>query len=239
MTNLEKREAVKAFSLANIPISLANHDPYARIQRYHGLPGEDILDPCYFAGQHCELPTDISSQLADYDYKFGYDLAGRPLHPWINELIKVSGVVTGTGEYWLWGPNETVDPVIITCEPEPKLLLIMRRSGRWALPGGFREGMEVVDGCVKETAEETNLILTQTEIDTAQTIYDGIVADGRVTANAWAHTHAMLFRPEAARPVVGGDDAIDARWFSTDEWQKILGGSHRKIVEFAFEDLNT
>jgi len=52
---------------------------------------------------------------------YDFDDAGRPLHPWLTDMLTDAnvGVVTGTGKYWYLGPNKTADPVVITNEPTP------------------------------------------------------------------------------------------------------------------------
>src|SRR5690606_11250147 len=47
---------------------------------------------------------------------YNFDDLGRPLHPWLLDMLQDPevGVVTGTGAYWKMGPNRTADPIVIT-----------------------------------------------------------------------------------------------------------------------------
>lgn len=48
------------------------------------------------------------------------------------------GVVTGTGTYWKMGPNKTADPIVITTENNPRVLLVQRNDNKnWAFAGGY------------------------------------------------------------------------------------------------------
>jgi hypothetical protein len=85
-----------------------------------------------------------------------YDSQGRPLHPWFDRMIEDPniGVVTGKGWYWGWGPNLTVDPIIIK---QNHILLVKRNDTHgWALPGGMVDpGETVARAGRRETEEET------------------------------------------------------------------------------------
>ena len=59
-------------------------------------------------------------------------------------------------------PAVTADCVVITKEPEPRVLLIQRGNepfkGQWAFPGGFMNMDETAEQCaVRELFEETAL----------------------------------------------------------------------------------
>lgn len=167
--------------------------------------------------------------------KRGYELDtfGRPLHPWLRDMLSNPdvGVVTGTGEYWYWGPNKTADPIIITNEERPRILLIQRGDTKtWALPGGFGEDDEAaVTTATREAAEEAGVILSGKALAT----YDGAVADARTTAHAWAETAALLWRVDHAADLHYSDDAINAKWFPLDDMPRELHGSHAVLIEQA------
>lgn len=166
----------------------------------------------------------------------GYEVdgLGRPLHPWLRDMLSNPeiGVVTGKGEYWHWGPNRTADPVVVTNEPTPKILLIKRGdTGSWALPGGFIDNNEdTMTAAKRELFEEAGLILVGAS---GKSIYEGVVADSRATAHAWAETTAIVWQIEGAPIVRAGDDANDASWFSVDDLPNHLHGSHAHLINQA------
>ncbi|MBI3889195.1 NUDIX domain-containing protein [Candidatus Saccharibacteria bacterium] len=172
----------------------------------------------------------------------GYELdgLGRPLHPWLREMLTDPevGVVTGLGEYWHWGPNKTADPIVINNDNTPKILLIKRSdTGIWALPGGFVDGDESAETAARrELQEETGLLLVGTD---GEQVYDGVVADLRTTAHAWAETTAILWRVEGTPTVHAGDDAAGAQWFEVNELPDQLHGSHAVLIEQALDSIDT
>jgi len=166
---------------------------------------------------------------------YDIDLEGRPLHPNLSEL----GVLpTGKGAYWGWGPNYTADPLVLTTETRPRVLLIHRSdTGDLALPGGFVDKDELqtpITAAYRELEEETGLVLTSN----GALIYKGIVDDPRTTANAWPETSAYLFNVAEPLPVQAGDDAKTAGWYFVDELPENLYGSHAALIEQALK-LNT
>ncbi|MGV9001627.1 MAG: NUDIX domain-containing protein [Candidatus Saccharimonadaceae bacterium] len=180
------------------------------------------------------LPT-LEDSLTFIDKGYQTDAIGRPLHPWAHTLLQEEngGVVLGKGAYWRWGPNATADPIVITKEDRPRILLIERSdTGALALPGGFVDGNEppLVAAC-REVQEETGL-----EIAASGTlIYQGPVADLRTTLHAWAETSAYLFTVDKPSPVKGNDDALAADWYFVDELPDKLFGSHAQLVKMAME----
>ena len=63
-------------------------------------------------------------------------------------------------------PAVTADCVVITKEPEPRVLLIQRGNepfkGQWAFPGGFMNMDETAEQCaVRELFEETALTVNE------------------------------------------------------------------------------
>ena len=60
-----------------------------------------------------------------------------PVHPNIH-LNDISSLPEGRGAFWNWGPNYTADPIVLTTEDRPQVLLIRRQDNNMlALPGGF------------------------------------------------------------------------------------------------------
>ncbi len=172
------------------------------------------------------------------------DTSGRPLHPWLYDMLSdpTIGVVTGKGFYWKWGPNYTADPIVVRRDlGEPHVLLIERsdKTG-WALPGGFVDGDETgIQAAVREAKEETGLELA--ELSPLVTVtYTGPLADLRVTANAWPETTAVRFDiPDAEADRLpngtwqGSDDALTAGWFPITELDTKLFGSHALLIKQA------
>lgn len=168
------------------------------------------------------------------------DSLGRPLHPWLRDMLATPhvGVITGKGFYYNWGPNYTADPIVITREERPSVLLIQRGdTGVWALPGGFMDAGETnpSDSAKRELFEEANLRLEQD----GDLIYQDVVADLRTTAHAWAETSAYSFVVDERLPV-GVTDPHEVRrvqWFYADELPTELHGSHAVLIELALNRL--
>lgn len=162
------------------------------------------------------------------------DARGRPLHPWRDVLTDLA---EGKGFYWQWGPNYTVDPIVISHDDQPKILLVKRSdNGKWALPGGFVDGDEIAyDAGIREVQEETHLSLEP--VDTRY-CYRGPVRDERSRLHAWSDTTAILWHAETAAPVYGGDDATQAQWFDLRDIATLgeLHGSHATLIDMAIRD---
>jgi 8-oxo-dGTP pyrophosphatase MutT (NUDIX family) len=177
------------------------------------------------------LPT-LLEQEALQKNGYSLDADGRPLHPWGAQLLSEQGVVIGKGTYWNWGPNYTADPIVITTEIRPRVLLIQRTdTGALALPGGFIDPSDIDSqtAAQRELLEETGLDIKVN----GRLIYDGPVNDPRTTLNAWPETAAYLFEIEAVADVAGRDDAASADWYYVDELPSNLYGSHRDLIEQA------
>ncbi len=130
---------------------------------------------------------------------------GRPLNP----LGRVG--ITDRGSLGKWGANQAAD-AIVTREYGDKLevLLVRRPSGEWALPGGFVDSGETpLTTAVRELWEETGMDLRQF-CRSANTVYEGIVADRRradkadprITDNAWVETTAFHFHLKEGHPSI-------------------------------------
>ncbi len=216
---------------------------------YPGYPtrrliGDDLKQPDNMTLPDGEWSTGVyvypTTEQQDELRRQGYELDdfGRPLHPWLRDMLADPrvGVVTGLGEYWFWGPNKTADPIIITNEDVPRILLIQREDTRaWALPGGYVDPGETAErAAFRESAEEASVILSGSPLP----IYDGVVADGRTTAHAWAETTALLWRVDQAATPHFNDGVVDASWFAIDELPPNLHGSHSVLIQQAIENLD-
>ncbi len=185
----------------------------------------------------------ISEQDCFIDAGLETDAYGRPLHPWFWQMYEDPdvGVVTGKGFYWNWGPNYTADAVVVRQNNDtPEILLIQRGdTGAWALPGGFidLEQAEPPEVAARREAEEETGIRIPPEASAGKLVYQGPLADVRVTAHAWPHTYAYLYDVsglDLSTPC-GDDDAVDARWLPIDACDQTLHGSHGLIIQHALE----
>ncbi len=165
--------------------------------RLHGSPDTMLLpEGTWHMPSDSICPTgDEAINLVQNGHRL--DMFGRPLHPWLEDMLNDPdiGVVTGKGFYWKWGPNYTVDPIIFRHDlNEPHVLLIERADGTgWALPGGFKDqGETEQEGAKREAWEEAgiNLDLLHSRV---RRIYEGPLADLRATAHAWPETTAFCF----------------------------------------------
>jgi len=129
-------------------------------------------------------------------------------------------------ELWNKGPNYTADALVFN---EDQLLLILRASGDWALPGGFIDSDEdAVTAARREALEETGLTITEH----AEPVYQGIVDDPRSSEDRWIETRAFKFEVNTKTQPEGHDDAKDARWFPLDQLPALYA-SHSDIVSRA------
>ncbi len=176
-------------------------------------------------------PT-LEEQIALRNQGYKLDDFGRPLHPWLREMLNNPdvGIVTGLGEYWNWGPNRTGDPIVIG---NGRVLLIKRGdTGVWALPGGFVDSNETGrQAARRELFEETGIIVSQEGIE----VYNGPVTDARATAHAWPETTAVVWRVDNTPEPTPNDDAIDAKWFPINELPGELHGSHLLLIQKAVD----
>lgn len=126
-------------------------------------------------------------------------------------------------------PALTVDVVIATRERSPRVLLIKRKHSpyrnKWALPGGFvDEGERLSEAAIRETYEETNVLLTELELLHA-------AGDPGRDPRGWVVSIVYLARIDdtAAR---AGDDAREAKWFRLDKLPP-LAFDHAEILSRA------
>ena len=132
-------------------------------------------------------------------------------------------------------PALTVDVVIATREPRPRVLLIRRKhepfAGSYALPGGFVEENERLDGAARrELEEETGVAVS--ELEQLYTAGD----PGR-DPRGWTVSVVYLARvnPADLKPKAA-DDADEVGWFPLDELPA-LAFDHAMILGKARERL--
>ena len=128
-------------------------------------------------------------------------------------------------------PALTVDVVLATREPRPRVLLIRRKgepfAGSWAIPGGFVEENErLADAARRELLEETSL--SGVELEQLYTAGD----PGR-DPRGWTVSVVYLARvkPDDLK-AVAADDAEEVGWFPIDELPA-LAFDHAMILERA------
>ncbi|MDY0275481.1 MAG: NUDIX hydrolase [Desulfomicrobium sp.] len=102
---------------------------------------------------------------------------------------------------------------------EEYVLLVRRKNppdaGKWGFPGGKIEwGETITDAAVREILEETNVTAKARKIVTAVDCFD-------FESNEIPKRHfiliAVLCDWISGEPVAG-DDAMEAKWFSQEEW---------------------
>jgi ADP-ribose pyrophosphatase len=159
---------------------------------------------------------------------------GYPLNP----LGRLG--IAGRGLLGKWGPNHASDAMLTRVGPTSGLLevlLIQRKSGEWALPGGMVDSGETPrDAAYRELQEETGLSMDGTR---PRLVYQGICDGPRLTDNAWIESSVYHFHLAADSPVStatprASDDAHDAKWsVVTPELLYSLYANHREHVGMA------
>jgi 8-oxo-dGTP pyrophosphatase MutT (NUDIX family) len=163
------------------------------------------------------------------------DAFGRPLHPWLKDMVEdpAIGIVTGKGWYWQWGPNRA-DDAIAKCGNY--VFLVQRAdTDEIVFPGGMEEDTELpMHGAAREFGEETGIAIPAP--GDGRLIYDGPITDTRATANAWPHTSAYLFEFDSMpAPKLDYSEVRDGGWVHIDTVLRdnLLIGSHQMLLNQA------
>ena len=127
-------------------------------------------------------------------------------------------------------PAVTADCIVITKEPDPKVLLIERGDepfkGCWAFPGGFMNMDETTEQCaIRELEEETGLHISEVH---------QIGAYSKVDRDPRGRTVTVAYLAIVDEPITvnGQDDAAKAQWFSLSALP-VLAFDHDEIVQDA------
>lgn len=113
-------------------------------------------------------------------------------------------------------PALTVDVVLATRDPHPRVLLIKRAKDpfaeRWALPGGFvDENERLIDAAMRELVEETGVTVSDLEQLCA-------AGDPGRDPRGWTVSVVFFTRVNAEElSAKGADDATEAKWFRLDK----------------------
>lgn len=144
---------------------------------------------------------------------------GLPINPRPRADLK-----PGKGALWHWGEAVCSDAVVFaTVNGVRQLLLIERGDGHgWALPGGgLDEGEGALQGCVRELAEETGVVVSAGDVE--KMLDARVVDDPRAGEHAWMVTipGVIYLRDADVREVTGQDDAVDAGWFPASDFDEL------------------
>ena len=126
-------------------------------------------------------------------------------------------------------PALTIDAIITAGRNDQAvILLILRKAdpymGRWALPGGFADPNETLENaCKRELFEETGL--ANIELSQFYT-FDAIGRDPRERVITTVY-YGLLHEPV---PVLGSDDALEAKWFPIKNLPE-LAFDHKEIID--------
>jgi ADP-ribose pyrophosphatase YjhB (NUDIX family) len=129
------------------------------------------------------------------------------------------------------GPHLTADAVVVRGS---EIALVRRRkSGAWALPGGFLDPGETFAACaLREFKEEAGVDLVAADL--IQSIERPVAFDApERDPRSRIISGAVLIRLSTASDrseLVAGDDADDARWFSLNCLPRCYA-DHNEIIE--------
>lgn len=141
----------------------------------------------------------------------------------------------GTYTYDYPRPAVTADCVVFSNDSDGLSVLLIERAnepfkGCWAFPGGFMDMEENAEDCARrELKEETGLQLEHME---QIGVFTDVDRDPRGRTVSIAYS-ALVEK----RPVIGADDAAQARWFPISEIPA-LAFDHEKILRAALDVLH-
>lgn len=157
-----------------------------------------------------------------------FDQSNRPLYP---ERIPAKEVY-GRGSLGKWGPNHAADPIAVRpvriwFKTKHYAMVIQRKEGPWALPGGMVDpGESFTETAAREIREEAVDApdgVIESLIENGVCLYRGVNwTDPRNTLNAWMETCVVLFLVPSKlasrmrlRPCAG--ETLQSRWVNIEE----------------------
>lgn len=132
-------------------------------------------------------------------------------------------------------PYLTAD--IMVFDKEGKVLLIKRKGhpfiGQYALPGGFAEETETIEGTAKRELEE------ETGVTSAKVIPMKLYSEPGRDPRGWVVSQLFYAKLNEDVRVTAGDDAAEAKWFKierdSDKIYLINGIEKITLDELAFD----
>lgn len=129
-----------------------------------------------------------------------------------------------------WGkqPKVAVDAVVLS---GMAVLLIKRKDGSFALPGGFLNPKEtLLEAIIRETKQETTLSLKPYQL-VHREIFDNPYRDKRSHILTMAHLFSIYVPGRHNPKVKGGDDAIGAFWHPLKHCNFPMYADHAEIIQ--------
>jgi 8-oxo-dGTP diphosphatase len=130
----------------------------------------------------------------------------------------------------------TVDAIVVAESESQTMILLIRRKAdpfkdKWALPGGFAEILETLENaCKRELNEETGL--ANIELRQFYT-FDALDRDPRERVISTV----FYGRLSETVPVIGDDDALEAKWFPIISLPE-MAFDHAIIIEKFIHEIN-
>jgi 8-oxo-dGTP diphosphatase len=140
-------------------------------------------------------------------------------------------------------PAVTVDAVIVSREPKPRVLLIRRKNppfaGMWAIPGGFVDMDEPLETAARRELQEETGVRVQRLVQLATFGDPGRDPRGRTVSVVYLGlANPTQLKPKAA------DDAVEVGWHSLQrppqmafDHAVILACARRRLAEKRKNDL--
>jgi nicotinate (nicotinamide) nucleotide adenylyltransferase len=215
----------EAFRSWNIPYPLYAPPEYSKV--FSASSGADRYDLSFQEFQQLQLQGrfDDSALAACSD-----PTSARPRNP-----VERTGLA-GKGELYRWGANRAADFIVLRYDQssqEPQVLLLQRRSGEWAAPGGFLDpdGETGQQAARRELWEETALsesMLAGAGQTAARCLYYGYAKDPRNTDHAWIETEVWWQQVDSTLSSVWqlqkSDESLALGWFALSKLPRLYAG---------------